>query len=62
MVTDSISDYFFVTVESGADNLRKEGTPGKSIHFVEHVMIDNLLYHIDKCSDKRDRVKKLTLH
>ena len=48
MVTDSISDYFFVTEESGADNLRKEGKPGKSIHFVGHVMIDNLLYHIDK--------------
>lgn len=44
MVTDVLSDYFFVTEESGLNNLAKEGKPRKSIHFVGHVMIDNLLY------------------
>ena len=44
MVTDSISDYFFVTEESGIRNLLKEGKPEGSVHFVGHVMIDNLLY------------------
>ena len=48
MVTDSISDYFFVTEESAVKNLLKEGKPPESIHFVGHVMIDNLLYQTRK--------------
>jgi UDP-N-acetylglucosamine 2-epimerase (non-hydrolysing) len=44
MVTDAISDYFFVTEESGVQNLLREGKPAGNIHFVGHVMIDNLLY------------------
>jgi UDP-N-acetylglucosamine 2-epimerase (non-hydrolysing) len=51
MVTDAISDYFFVTEESGMWNLLKEGKPLESIHFVGHVMIDNLLYHAGKLED-----------
>ena len=43
MVTDSISDLFFVTEEQGMINLKKEGKPDSAIHFVGHVMIDNLL-------------------
>lgn len=46
MVTDSISDYFFVTEESGADNLIKEGKKKDSIHLVGNVMIDNLFYQL----------------
>jgi UDP-N-acetylglucosamine 2-epimerase (non-hydrolysing) len=48
MVTDAISDYFFVTEESGANNLLKEGKSPDTIHFVGHVMIDNLLYQIQQ--------------
>ena len=48
MVTDSISDYFFVTEESGMQNLLNEGKPENRIHFVGHVMIDNLLYQAAK--------------
>jgi UDP-N-acetylglucosamine 2-epimerase (non-hydrolysing) len=44
MVTDAISDDFFVTEESGVANLLREGKSRESIHFVGHVMIDNLLY------------------
>jgi len=44
IVTDSLSDYFFVTEKSGEENLIKEGKPHDRIHFVGHVMIDNL-YH-----------------
>ena len=44
IVTDSISDYLFVTEESGRNNLLKEGKSSDAIHFVGHVMIDNLLY------------------
>lgn len=48
MVTDAISDYFFVTEQSGVNNLIREGKPETSIHFVGHVMIDNLLFQADK--------------
>ena len=48
MVTDAISDYFFVTEESGETNLIREGKDKKNIHYVGHVMIDNLLYQLDK--------------
>ena len=44
IVTDSISDCFFVTEKSGADNLRREGHDAARIHLVGNVMIDNLFY------------------
>jgi UDP-N-acetylglucosamine 2-epimerase (non-hydrolysing) len=46
MVTDSISDYFFVTEKSAIENLLKEGKPRERIHFVGHVMVDNLHYQV----------------
>jgi len=48
MVTDSISDLFFVTEEQGLENLLKEGKPEEKIHFVGHVMIDNLFFQLKK--------------
>ena len=48
MVTDSISDYFFVTEESGAANLIQEGKANNRIHFVGNVMIDNLFHQVGK--------------
>lgn len=44
MVTDSITDYFFTTEKNANQNLMNEGKPEAKIHFVGHVMIDNLLY------------------
>lgn len=44
MVTDAISDDFFVTEESGVENLLSEGKSPDRVHLVGHVMIDNLLY------------------
>ncbi|MDY0131719.1 MAG: UDP-N-acetylglucosamine 2-epimerase (non-hydrolyzing) [Desulforegulaceae bacterium] len=44
MVTDSISDYFFITEKAAGENLLKEGKSQKDIYFSGHVMIDNLLY------------------
>lgn len=46
LVTDSISDYFFVTEPAGVENLRNEGHAVDKIHFVGHVMIDNLFYQL----------------
>jgi UDP-N-acetylglucosamine 2-epimerase (non-hydrolysing) len=48
LVTDSISDWFFVTEPSGVEHLRREGRADSAIHYVGHVMADNLLYQADK--------------
>jgi UDP-N-acetylglucosamine 2-epimerase (non-hydrolysing) len=47
MVTDAISDWFFVTEESGATNLLAEGKTRDMVHEVGHVMIDNLLHQVE---------------
>ena len=48
LVTDSISDLFFVTEPSGIAHLRREGKQDGAIHHVGHVMVDNLLYQVTK--------------
>ncbi len=48
IVTDSISDLFFVTEKSGINNLLKEGKSEEQIFFVGHVMIDNLFHQLRK--------------
>ena len=65
IVTDSISDYFFVTEESGISNLQNEGHSDANIFFVGNLMIDNLYFSLDKI--KGNKNKKLdygliTLH
>lgn len=44
LVTDAISDVFFVTEPSGVEHLRREGKPESAIHHVGHVMVDNVIY------------------
>jgi len=56
IVTDSISDYFFVTEKSAIENLLKEGKPEYKIYFVGNVMIDNLFYHAE-CLKSEDLSK-----
>ncbi len=46
IVTDSISDFFFVTEESGIEHLIREGKDPSEIFHVGHVMIDNLLFEV----------------
>lgn len=48
LVTDSISDWFFVTEPSGVAHLRREGKADSAIHYVGHVMVDNVLYQAEK--------------
>jgi len=43
LLTDEISDYYFVTEQSGWDNLIREGKPEKNIFFVGNTMIDSLV-------------------
>jgi UDP-N-acetylglucosamine 2-epimerase (non-hydrolysing) len=62
MVTDAISNYFFVTEESGVENLLREGKPRERIHYVGHVMIDNLLYQADKLKEGTVDIHKLSVH
>ncbi|MCA1247056.1 non-hydrolyzing UDP-N-acetylglucosamine 2-epimerase [Massilia sp. MS-15] len=50
LVTDSISDWFFVTEPAALEHLRREGKPDAAVHYVGHVMVDNVLYQADKLS------------
>lgn len=43
ILTDRISDLFFVTEQSGIDHLLNENTPKDRIHFVGNTMIDTLV-------------------
>jgi len=56
MVTDSISDYFFVTEDSGMKNLIIEGKPKERIHFVGNVMIDNLFHQVKKFDNNTNEI------
>jgi len=42
LLTDSVADLFFVTEESGRENLLREGIAPEKIHFVGNLMIDAL--------------------
>lgn len=48
IVTDSISDFLFVTEESGIENLIGEGKKREQIFFVGNTMIDTLFYSLEK--------------
>jgi UDP-N-acetylglucosamine 2-epimerase (non-hydrolysing) len=58
MVTDLLSDYLFVTEESGKQNLLREGVDPKRIFFVGNVMIDSLQQsrHLWECSTVREEL------
>ena len=43
MLTDTISDFLFVTEKSAVDNLNREGVDPAKVHFTGNVMIDTLL-------------------
>ena len=71
MVTDSITDFFFVTEKSAIQNLIREGKPESQIYFVGNVMIDNLYHQLKQLdngftsqyhSHKKGNFIFLTLH
>src|ERR1051326_3777153 len=43
ILTDEMSDLFFVTEQSGLDHLKNEGKPETRIHFVGNTMIDTMV-------------------
>jgi UDP-N-acetylglucosamine 2-epimerase (non-hydrolysing) len=55
IVTDVLSDYLFVSEESGMVNLRNEGIAEDKIHFVGNIMIDSLVHLLP-------RIKQATIH
>lgn len=59
ILTDHISDYHFVTEQSGIDNLTKEGHK-KSVYLVGNTMIDTLV-RFDSEIDKTDVLNKFQL-
>ncbi|MFC0169584.1 non-hydrolyzing UDP-N-acetylglucosamine 2-epimerase [Pseudoduganella danionis] len=55
LVTDSITDWFFVTEPSGVEHLAREGKPASAVHYVGHVMVDNVLYQAAKLAQSGDQ-------
>jgi UDP-N-acetylglucosamine 2-epimerase (non-hydrolysing) len=53
ILTDSISDFLFVTEQDGLVNLAREGVAPEKIHFVGNVMIDSLVYFREKAKEIR---------
>lgn len=51
VVTDHLSDYLFVTEESGVENLLREGKDKESIFFVGNTMIDTLYQILPMCDE-----------
>jgi len=51
LVTDAITDWFFVTEPSGRENLLREGKPEERVFFVGHVMVDNLFHQRERLGD-----------
>ena len=43
VLTDRITDHFFITEQSGLDNLLREGEPKEKLHLVGNTMIDTLV-------------------
>jgi UDP-N-acetylglucosamine 2-epimerase (non-hydrolysing) len=60
LLTDEITDYFFVTEQSGIDNLLREGRPEENIFFVGNTMIDTLVAFDDKIL-QQEVLKKMGL-
>lgn len=48
IITDAISDFLFVSEQSGVYNLRKEGVEEAKVFFVGNVMIDSVVHYMPK--------------
>ena len=49
IVTDRLSDYLFVSEQSGLDNLASEGVPESKVFFTGNIMIDSLVNSLEAC-------------
>lgn len=53
LMTDAISDYLYVSEESGLINLRKEGVAEDKIIHVGNCMIDSLIANLDQAKSRK---------
>lgn len=53
VLTDSLSDFLFITEKSAFVNLQKEGCKSEKVHFVGNVMIDTLKRHLQKAKESK---------
>lgn len=60
ILTDAISEYLFITEDSGMENLMNEGLDKEKIHFVGNTMIDTLVAYQENI-DHSNILEKLTL-
>jgi len=60
IVTDELSDLYFVTEPSGLDHLRKENKTAGSVHYVGNTMIDTMIA-FEKEIDQSDILKELNI-
>ncbi len=60
LITDLVADHFFVTEQSGLDNLLASGKLPEQIHFVGNTMIDTLVA-FDSIIQQNDILEKLNL-
>lgn len=51
IATDAICDYYFVTEQSGVDNLLRENKPAERIFFTGNTMIDSLQYALPRARE-----------
>lgn len=71
LLTDEITDFFFVTEQSGMDNLLKEGKKDSQLFFVGNTMIDTMVAFEEKINDsliskelglEKDKFVLMTIH
>ena len=60
IVTYRLSDYLFVTEQSGLENLKNEGVPEEKIFFTGNIMIDSLVGNLEKAQNS-DILNQLNL-
>ncbi|MCW8889418.1 MAG: UDP-N-acetylglucosamine 2-epimerase (non-hydrolyzing) [Sedimenticola sp.] len=56
VLTDQISDLLFTTERSAEKNLSREGIATSRIHFVGNVMIDTLLYNLNRAVNSQQLI------
>ena len=53
ILTDAISDYLFTPSSDGDENLLKEGIPPEKIFLVGDIMVDSLLFNLEKAKETK---------
>ncbi len=71
ILTDQLSDLFFVTEPSGLEHLKKEGIPDEKVYFVGNTMIDTMVAFeneiesstiVDKLGIQNQKFALITMH